>query len=413
MLETLPNPPVENIPNPHPDLAAFPGGENELQPDAFEGNPDNPTEAQTNQPEQTEAETRDIEARYTDAELLGKSFRVRRTVQEAGTQSIKTWQGIKARVRNAFDAPGKALKQFAHNRAKSSFERKDRRLQKATSARLVSLRQASAEKAKGRLDERANKLHEHVGRMEARTNAVQENANRRRQGYIDELKGRRENGLARKAVRQQLRSEGASRRETRAIIGEKIPAEHLQRVGKVAIVAETSRRKSTEAERGERKAVKSHARTERRIATTNERARNYADHAETTDLRADEITDQDLPFAEQQVADIKAKLETEEADSPVHDLLIAELQESEQKLADLQWQVQYLRDTAVNSRQKVDKSEGRLNELHLKKTRQTRTISYASGRVNSKRHTDNLHKAWLNQEVTIALNSDERTRKVN
>ena len=49
----------------------------------------------------------DAEVQYMNTELLGKSFAVRRSIQEVGTQSIKVWQGLGAKVRNALDAPGK------------------------------------------------------------------------------------------------------------------------------------------------------------------------------------------------------------------------------------------------------------------------------------------------------------------
>lgn len=198
----------------------------------------------SNQPENNEI-IKDIEDRYTDAQILGKSYKVRRAVQETGTQSIKTWQGLKAKIRNTLDTPSKLVKQFAYNRAKSGHERREARLQTATSMRLQQKRLITFEKAKSRLEMRENNLNTHVGRMNQRVSSVNENATRRRQEYIDELKSKKETALARKAVREQLRLEGATRRETRSILSE-IPRFQLDRVGQMAVLAETNRRLSVD-----------------------------------------------------------------------------------------------------------------------------------------------------------------------
>lgn len=199
---------------------------------------------ESNESPETSELAKDNEARYTDAQILGKSFRVRRAVQETGTQSIKAWQGLKAKVHNTIDAPGKIVKQFAYNRAKSSHERREARLKTATNMRLQQKRLIAVEKAKSKLEQRENILNSHTGRMNQRVSLVSENANRRRQEYIDDLKSRKQTALARKAVREQLRQDNATRRETRSILAE-IPRYQLDRVGQIAILAETSRRLST------------------------------------------------------------------------------------------------------------------------------------------------------------------------
>lgn len=408
-----------NWPENDPDQIGVPPGSQEAvlnggaesQPDKFD-NPANPAETQDSQAERTAAEARDAEARYTDADLLGKSFRVRRTVQEAGTQAIKGWQGLKAKVRNTTTAAlGKGWKWLAHKRAKKSYERKNARLQEATSERLKALRQPRVDKAKERMDRRADKLQEHIGRMEARTKAVHENADRRRREYIDELKGRRENALARKAVRKQLRSEGASRRETRAIVNEQLSAEQLQRVGKVAIVAETSRRKLTEAGRDEKRAKKRHDKTERRITTTDERAQNHDKSVEAADIKANEINSRFLPEARQRAAQLRAELDAAEPDSPVHDVLLAELQKSEQNIMDLEWQITHLGNAAEYGRQESAKSKVRLGELHSKKADQARAVEQASRHAGRRNQNNNVHQGQLQQEVTVALNPNSGTGK--
>jgi len=202
-----------------------------------------PTSKEDNRTPDSEETSKDNEVRFTDAEILGKSFRVKRAVQETGTQSIKTWQGLKAKVRNAIDTPGKVVKQFAYNRAKNAHQRREARLQAATNERLRQKRLIPAERAKSKLAMRENNLKEHVGRMNERVSTVNENANRRRAEYIDELKSRKEDALARKTVRAQLRQDGATRRETRSIMSE-IPRTHLDRIGKLAVLVETSGRLS-------------------------------------------------------------------------------------------------------------------------------------------------------------------------
>jgi hypothetical protein len=353
---------------------------------------------------------KDAEVRYADKELLGRSFRVRRTVQETGTQSIKTWQSVKAKVRNAFDMPGRAVKQFAYNRALKGYDRKNNRLNEATNLRLQQRRQPAVERARNRVNERSKSYAERAGRMEGRTRAVHENANRRRQEYIDELKGRRESALARKAVREQLRGDGASRRETRKIVAE-IPSEHMDRVGKVALTSNTSQRKLEKATRVEKRAVRSHRRTERRIESTDTRANDYSKGIESADTVAQNIQDVHLPQAERHVFELKSRLSDVRMDEPSRAQLASELQDAEEELSSYRDELSDWQSYTEAQRQKVGDAKSKLGDLEQVRQRKEGRIATASEHVSGQRETDDLHKTQLDQTVKDVLNPEQIKEK--
>jgi hypothetical protein len=417
MPETLTTPPITEAAQPPPagvageitpDLAAKPLIEI-TEPHATEVVPPDSNTETTPTSADTAAEKHDAEARYMDTELLGKSFRVRRSIQEAGTQSVKTWQGLKAKVRNALDTPGKAFKQFAYNHAKSSYERKDARLKAATSLRLQQPRQAKADSAKEAMEYRAGSLHDRVTRMEGRKTTVHENADLRRQEYVSELKERREGALARKAVRQQLRGEGATRRETRAIVAE-IPTEHMDRLGKVAIVSETSQRKLSEAKQFRSHAEKEQSKTVARIKHTERHAETYDKTAEHATTSMQEISTNLLPVAEQYVVGLTGMLKGFEPGDPNHDLLAAEITKAQRVVDSYKSQITYLEGTAVSNRLKVEQAKGQLGGLRQSRRNDSKKAKFATRQLNRQRKINKQHRDQLDEAVIATLNSAE-TRK--
>lgn len=345
-------------------------------------------------------------ARYTDTELLGKSFRVRRAVQETGTQTIKAWEGMKAKVRNTLAEPGKAIRQFAFNRAKNSFNRKQDRLQATKSMRLQDHRQGVVTRAKERMDRRADSLKQHVGGMEARTRAVTEHEQQRRQEYINELKSLKENALARKAVRAQLRQEGASRRETRSILAE-IPAEHIRRVGTVAINVEASRHKLAEATGAQAKATRHLERADNRVAVTEGRIEDFDRSIKEADAAAVELSTTLLPLARGRVENLQDKLDGLEADSPDHVDIAAALEQAKKDVAAYDEQLQNWRATAKNIRAKSSRADSRLGDLYDRQEAQGANVTTAGEQVVMNRKSNLAHSAQLKQTIDAVLTTSE------
>ena len=308
-------------------------------------------------------EAQDLQNRYTDAELLGRSFPVQRAIHELGTRSIKVWQGLKAKVHNAIDTPGKVIRQFAYNRAKSSYDRVEKRLNEAHDLRLRQRRQVAFDRAKDRLDSRSASLDERVSRMRDRTSVVHENAENRRQQFTEKLIGQRQYALARKEVRHQLRSDGANRREVKAILAE-IPNDMFDRIGKVASVAETSRRKYAEVQKFEQKATARQTSIAEQIATTKTRAQTYVSTINQAEAEIKQIRDKTMLVSEQNTQNIQAKLADLKDNDPEYDILINQLQREEQNLATYRSQLTYLDNVVANNRLNYSRAAARLAGLH-------------------------------------------------
>lgn len=194
----------------------------------------------------------DAEVRYTDAEILGKRYPVRRAIHEVGNQRIAAIESVQAKWKNALDTPAKMRLGLSQSVTKGLLDRQLRKLEEVqhlpATNRLRKRRERKAANAQIRHDRAKNAYNTHTGRMKDRVDAVGKNKEARRSEYIAELRDRREKALARKAMRHELRSQGASRLETRAIIKD-IPKEHLDRVGAIAASAATSERLARKAER--------------------------------------------------------------------------------------------------------------------------------------------------------------------
>lgn len=352
----------------------------------------------------------DAEARYDDAMLLGRSYRVRRVVQEGGTQSIKMWQGAKAKMRNALDMPGKIVRQFAHARAKTSHEHKESRLRKATSTRLIEIRQISVNESQVRLDHRSTSLEERTSRMEHRTKSVHENALQRRQSYTEELKKRRGKSLADKAVRRQLRQEGASRREVKTAMVN-LPAEHMANVAKVAIVAEASKRELKAADGSVIKKGTRQERTERTISNEDTRIGQYDTRAKEAKKNAEDIRDRILPHAQRSLQELRNKLESTAVDDPDYSVIVESVQSAKRVVDSQASSLRYWNEAEVDNQRKESEARSRLTDLqqlHITQKGRVASASEKADDINVKHKKD---RANLNDEVSVILNANKQKVK--
>jgi hypothetical protein len=366
--------------------------------------------ADTTEGRQSEA-LHDAEVRYTDVELLGKSFRVRRNIQEAGNQAVKGWGRVWAAVRNTASLPRKTVKQFAYKRAQSSYDRKASKLEdvRGQSTRLVQHRETAVSQAKQKLDAKKLAFEKHDIRMKERVQTVHEKVHKRRQEYIDTKKVALENKLARQAVRGQLHTEGASRREARDILT-KVSEEHLNRIGKVAITAEASRAMRERAERIQSKAVKAQGKNHRRIETTSERAERH----DTAATQAGEIANNlasVLPFTESYVTVLQEKLAGMTEDNVDYSRLTTELQVAADKLAVQRREFDYWQGVSERKLGKADKAKARMNRLEEDRDRHTGIVRRSTSNVDAQHITHSLDSLQLGAEVHVALNPEKDTRK--
>ena len=365
------------------------------------------TEASTDGATGETEEARVVEARYKDTELLGRSFRVRRTIQEGGTQAIKGWQLAKAKMKNFFDKPGKAIKQYAVNRAQNSLNHKEARLNAAKSVRLRERHQAVVDKHRERLDQRTVSLKTHTDRMDKRIADVGKNERQRRQDYINELKDKKGNALARKAVRKQLRSEGATRRETRSIVAE-IPAKHLDRIGQVAIVSEASRRMFEKAKTAEHGARARYEGTGRRISGLDESIAQYDSGARDADANITKITNELRPGALRHEAELAQRLAEMGDDDADRQRVEEEYQQAHDAVRTYNESLAHWRNVAAENR--LQREAATREREGLRHARDTQLVNLDSARANADARgvVHHLDLETVNKEVTAVLNSDEK-----
>ncbi len=363
------------------------------------------------QPEST-AEQRDAQVRYSDAELLGNRYAVHLKVQGAGNRAVKAWQGMKARVRNAFDAPGKTIKKFALDRAQKGFDSKSKRLDAATSERAKQYHQRKLDKAADKLIKREVSHNTRVKRMEARTQAVHENAERRRQNYIDKLKLKKGDKLAEKALHKQLREEKVSWYSSRKIAAETLEElkqrpEQRKQLGDVVMDYAVSHRYENAARRGYRRADRSRQRTVRNIERTNENIASYTNERQDAQ-KAAETARKHMEEAKGRVADLQARLGAEAPGTPRYDVLAAALGEAQEQAAshEAEFTQQSARATVSHNGALYEKV--RHNDLNTQYAERNARATTAHEDVNTRRDASRQHKAALDQEVTVALNPSRR-----
>ncbi len=299
-------------------------------------------------------ERKDAEARYTDTELLGRSYPVRRSVRATGRGAAKVFHSAIVKTRNLAATPGKARRQIAYNLAKNSFDRRTARLASAKSERLQRHRRRAVMNARIAMNARRTKLEDHVTTMEKRSEAVSTRAVERRDKYIGDLKAKREAALARKTVRQGLRQEGASRRETRTILAEVAP--HMKRIGRVAIEREAAHRRFNKADRADERAGAKLRRTETRLNNLEGRV-GLHDEADRT---VQAISTTRLPEAQAEVEALSEKLSGLEEGSLDYDLISADLEGARSKVESYAASLRHWQEVADSRTRKSDRVDYRL-----------------------------------------------------
>ncbi len=361
--------------------------------------------------EQAAEAQRDADARYTDIELLGKSFRVRRNIHENATRAVRRWDRIRLAVRNGAAAPGRRLKQRAQNRAQANYDSKvvsleDTRVQ---SAQLLERRQGAVEQARARLDEKQTALANHNQARQDRIDAVHGRENQRQQRhaeYIGRKKEAVEHKLARQAVRDQLRGEGASRRETKDILAG-VPKEHLERIGKVAIVAEATRVVRERAERVHSKAVNAQEKNRRRLEIAGEYVERHGRPAGHTAEIIDNLSSE-LSFTEDRINILQEKLSEDSADYPG---ISAELQDAQEKYAVLRKEYTAWQNVSARQNRKVRKGNVRADHLETDRGTHAITVQETAAQADLEAVSHVLDKTMVQGEVYKALNPDKKLRE--
>lgn len=242
----------------------------------------------------------DAEMRYKDAEILGKSYRVRQMIHELGNRYAAGLETQDAAQSNALEIPGKLREKFIVRRHQKKYNKAKKMLDMAEKKGLpenhylMVRRKAAFTTAEARLQSAQKKLDTRNERMKDRKEAVHKNFEARRTEYITDLKNRKESALARKTLRHELIAQGATLSERKAILKE-IPQEHLQRVGKLAAIAETSRRAHGQAEQTKQTADRLKEKVADDIKKNEEHIARYIEEANNAEKVLAELTDPGTP----------------------------------------------------------------------------------------------------------------------
>ena len=175
----------------------------------------------------------------TDKEILGRSYPVHQMVKEANNQRMKLIEGAKMAWTNLKETPKLLRLNFRNWLADGRVARQNKRYEDAVkktgeNSRLAQRRRSKLEAAKKHKESISKARDTQEETMLAREQAVGENAEQRRSENIKELADRAIDAKARKALRHELREQGASRREVREILAG-IPDEQKRNVGRAAI----------------------------------------------------------------------------------------------------------------------------------------------------------------------------------
>lgn len=198
------------------------------------------TDTSTTEQETAQADSEPMTPdQLADKEILGRSYPVRQMVKEANNQRMKLIEGAKMAWTNLKETPKLLRLNFRNWLADGRVARQNKRYEDAVkktgeNSRLAQRRRSKLEAAKKHKESISKARDTQEETMLAREQAVGENAEQRRSENIKELAERAIDAKARKALRHELREQGASRREVREILAG-IPDEQKRNVGRAAI----------------------------------------------------------------------------------------------------------------------------------------------------------------------------------
>ena len=198
------------------------------------------TDTNTTEQETAQADSEPMTPdQLTDKEILGRSYPVRQMVKEANNQRMKLIEGAKMAWTNLKETPKLLRLNFRNWLADGRVARQNKRYEDAVkktgeNSRLAQRRRSKLEAAKKHKESISKARDTQEETMLAREQAVGENAEQRRSENIKELAERAIDAKARKALRHELREQGASRREVREILAG-VPDEQKRNVGRAAI----------------------------------------------------------------------------------------------------------------------------------------------------------------------------------
>ena len=332
----------------------------------------------------------DAEIRHSDAELLGRRYPVRQAVRAVGNQRVRAIESAQATWKNTLDTPKKMRLGLRTSLAEGRVARHQARVAAATEGTWVHQRRTrKLEKVTAKRDRIKSDYDAVTGRMKDRRTSVKDNFEKRKGDYVKELKDRAELARSRKALRHELKDQGAGFVERRKIVKDVIknhPDVILEAIGDTSSVAAINARELKKAEKSEERIHKMHTQTKETLSATSKQAKEYASKLHTASERQASLTDATTSTSEK-IEALTAERESLDERDPRYFVAGIELREAERTL-------EALTAEAENLDQNITFLTNEVDRLNAEQTRLTDKAQVEqSAHDTAKQHTATRRQA--------------------
>ncbi|QQS21561.1 hypothetical protein IPM09_03475 [Candidatus Saccharibacteria bacterium] len=376
----------------------------------------------------TEAELHDEANRFTDAEILGKSFRVRRLVHETTTETLNGFKAAKADMANMLSTPKNNYLRRRYEAAEDKYQRK---LAKVGTSRFKFMNnhyKNAASRAGSKRNERYSRYNSHTGKMEGRVEAAKDYAKRNKElmekkiEAYKTIKSVAEGRKELRKMRRDLRREGLNHAEVNKRLGlEKRPDESMEdyaqrraafqkRVGRLVCARETVGRESRQVEQQARRERAKKAKIDRQLTETIELAEHNKSALEKAS-RSLEQAEHHSTRTHEMVEELQAELGHIDGDDPRRTTLEDKLARAKQT-----WERYAVRKEQLKQEQaRLVAEASRLTRSIERQTRAAREQAYqasAADRVSARHASgseDLRHR--INEEDAAIYNNINPTER--
>ncbi len=376
-------------------------------------------------------EQHDQEVRFTDAEILGKSFKVRLAINEGVTATLNEHKMARAEGYNKLSTP---KNKFLERRYEAAEDKYQRKLAKVGSSRwkfINNHHQNAANRAFAKRNQRFNAYNKHSDMMQGRIDSAKQYAERNnelRRKKIESYKTIKSIAEGRKELRRlrrDMRREGYSHKEVNERLGmipqpgetpeayTKRRSEFQQRLGRVACARETVGRETQRVERQAARARDKQAKVEAHLTNTIE----LTEHTKAALDKANrglEIASHHAARTAETVQSLQADIDTMEPDDPRREVAEAKLTKAKQT-----WEAYAVKqEDMARRRDKLQQEYGRLSRSIDSQSQAARNQARAAKQQEASRqqhHDDtadlrsriNQEQATIDQQVAPAPERNE------
>ncbi|OYX53319.1 hypothetical protein B7Y92_03375 [Candidatus Saccharibacteria bacterium 32-50-13] len=316
--------------------------------ESIEGRPEPSADDEETDPSAAIDAEPDAEVRHSDAELLGRRYPVLRAVRQVSNQRMRLIESTQANWKNTLDTPKKMRLGMRMSLAESRVARHQARLENVPeNSWLHQRRTRKLEKVTAKRNRIKSEYDTVTGRMKDRRTSVKDNFEKRKNEYTKNLKDRAELARSHKALRHELKDQGAGFLERRTIVKDAIknhPNVILEAIGDTSSIVALRGRELQQAERTEERARKSHSETLKASKANSQRAKEYTAELQNATNQKDSLSEQ-ITKTSETIDSLRAQREVLGEKDPKFFVLGIELREAERNLEALEAEHEELEHT--------------------------------------------------------------------